>query len=130
MPSQSITLPPFAVLDAAAHELATAARAAGDLSRERAISKAQVQLLSGAAPIAVFGALLIESRTNAGAVHRVSHTSGCSCAAAQAGRACWHAALVEIVIDAQARALPALGQRIADAHRKTRAEIEMDECFT
>ena len=124
-----VSLPPFAVLDAAAHDLATAARAAGDFSRERAISKAQVQMLSGTSPIAVYGALLIESCTNPGIVYRISHTGGCGCPAAQAGRACWHQALVDVLIAAQARALPPLGQRIATA-RKTRADIEMDECFT
>lgn len=117
--STTVSLPPIEVLESAAHTLAEQARTAKDTGRENAINKAQMQLAAGTVPVAVYGAFLVESRTNPGIVYRVSHVYGCGCQAGQSGKACWHSALIAIVETAQARALP---QRIA----KSRVQIDAE----
>lgn len=140
----SITLPPIAVLASSAHELATAATEAGDTANAHALNKAALQLHQGISITPTVGGFLIASATRAGTIHRVSHVHGCSCEAGINGRPCWHAAAVEIIIDAQARAIPAAKPRIritqaqVDAGRAARlarrlaaarAEREMNELF-
>jgi hypothetical protein len=125
----SISLPPITVLEEAAHDLAEEARSAGNSARERAISKAQLQLAAGTQPVPVYGAFLVKSRTAPGTVYRISHVNGCSCQAAQQGRACWHQALVDILEAASARAVPAVPMGSCLAAERARVEREALELF-
>lgn len=115
-----ITLPPIAILATAAHALATAATETGDTANASALNKAAMQLHQGMNITPTVGGFLVASATRAGTVHRVSTVQGCSCEAGQNGRPCWHAAAVEIIIDAQSRAIPAAKPRV----RITREQID------
>lgn len=116
----SITLPPVAVLATAAAELAETSRQADDFTAERAFNKAGLHLHQGLTLTPTTGGVLVPSGTRAGIVHRVSNAHGCGCEAGQNGQMCWHAALVEIVILAQSRAIPAAKPR----QRITQAQVE------
>lgn len=140
----ALPLPPVDVLATAASDLAELARQAEDFGAMRAFDKANFHIHEGVTIISTRGGVLIPSGTRGGIVHRVSNLHGCSCEAALNGRFCWHAALVEIVERAQARAIPASKPRIritreqVDAGRAARlakrlaaarAEREMAELF-
>jgi hypothetical protein len=58
-------------------------------------------------------------------VHRVSTANGCGCEAGAKEQPCWHAMLVEIIEQAQMRALPVAAQTVS--YRTALAEL--DECF-
>lgn len=121
----TLSLPPIDLLAAAAAELAQQARNAGDGARERAVNKAAAQLHSGCSPLPTASGFLVESRTAPGIVYRVSTVYGCGCTAGQKQAPCWHAALLTIIEQAQARALPALPL----AARLAKARAEVDELF-
>ena len=93
----SYTLPDAPLVAEALAELARVAQQAGDRVAVSAFAKAEHQLAAGAyagVAVAADGALLIPSRTAAGAVYRVG-AAGCSCPAAAHGRPCWHDVLAE-----------------------------------
>jgi cell division septation protein DedD len=103
-PMTTTILAPITVLAAVAAELAQAATEAGDAPNARALNKAAYYLHNGTRPEATVGGYLLASATRGAAVvHRVSADHGCSCEAGQNGKACWHAALVEIVEVAASR---------------------------
>ena len=76
------------------------------------------------------GGALIPSGTRGAVVHRVSTLHGCSCEAGRGARVCWHAALVEIIEQAQIRAIP-FADRLSAARSVARekAAREMAELF-
>lgn len=140
----NIILPPTNVLAAAAAELATAASQAGDTANTNALNKAMYHLHNDVNIIPTVGGFLIASATRAGTVHRVSHVHGCTCEAAQNGRACWHCSAIEIIELAASRAIPAIKPRVrisreqVEAGRaarlqkqiaRARIQAEMDEVF-
>ena len=110
-----LILPPAEILQRSAATLA--ANAAGNTPRLHALSKAGYYLALGeAAIVETFGGFFVASATRPGTVHRVDHLHGCSCEAGSKGRPCWHAALVEIVEDAQRFTMPKLtSRRVVDA---------------
>lgn len=119
--TDTLIMPPMDVLHNAAAELD---RTAENTATRNAINKALVQMLAGCTPVATTGGFLVESRTSPGTVYRVSNLNGCGCAAGLAGRYCWHAATLEILITANSR-------RVTMPLAKTTAQIEreMDELF-
>lgn len=119
----SLILPPMSILAESAAALVE--DAGSNRARANALNKACLALHEGVAPTITHGGFLIESATRH-LVHRVDSTYGCQCEAGSNGRACWHAALIEIIGHAQQRRIP-LADRIA-AQRK--AQIEIDECFS
>ena len=122
----TLILPPANLLQRSAAILA--ANAAGNTSRIHAINKAAYFFSIGNVVLAeTFGGFLVTSATRAGTVHRLDNVHGCSCEAAQAGRACWHAAALEIIEDAQRFTMPALAPRRSAA--AARAFAEMNELF-
>lgn len=139
----NIILPPTNVLAAAAAELAETARAAEDYAAERAFNKAAWHLANGITITPTTGGMLIPSGTRGGIIHRVSNTYGCSCEAGVKGQMCWHAALVEVIILAQSRAIPAKPRqrvtieqieagraaRLQKQIARARIEAEMAELF-
>ncbi len=109
----SYTLPDAPLVAEALAELARVAQQAGDRVAVSAFAKAEHQLAAGAyagVAVAADGALLIPSRTAAGAVYRVG-AAGCSCPAAAHGRPCWHDALAEGVALAREWAAAELDDR-------------------
>jgi hypothetical protein len=104
MSHTSLSLPPIAVLDESAALLVE--QAGDDRRRVNAVNKAILTLHTGVTIMPTTGGFLVESRTRPGLVHRVSTVSGCSCEAGQASKACWHAATVAIIEQAQTRAIP------------------------
>jgi hypothetical protein len=135
----TLSLPPIEVAERAAAILAV--NAAGDRGRINSINKASFLLSKGAVEIAsAFDGVLITSATRAGTVHRVSALHGCSCEAAVSGKACWHAALLEILEESGRYTLPRLetaplgrpmAERIAAARSEqfARALAEVNELF-
>jgi hypothetical protein len=113
MSTARIILPPIAILAESAAALV--AEAGENRPRVNALNKAALALHEGVAPLPTHDGFLIESRTRT-QVHRVSSVHGCGCEAGQAGRCCWHAALLAIIEHAQMRAIP-LSDRIAAARR-------------
>jgi hypothetical protein len=130
----SITLPPITILAEAAAALV--AEAGTDRPRVNALNKACLALHEGVAPTITHGGFLVESRTRA-QVHRVDSVYGCGCEAGQAGRSCWHQALIAIIEHAQMRAIPMSAkiaaarslQRAAIDTRQAAAQAALDECF-
>lgn len=123
----TLILPPIDALATAAAELAE--QAAGNKPRQNAINKAVLMLHQGATPTLTAGGILVESRTR-NLVHRVSNLHGCGCEAGQAQRPCWHAALVEIIEEAQIHTMPTfVRDRAAILARQAAAEAELMECF-
>ena len=96
-------LPPLNVLATAATELAEQAQSRQEAAHEKAINKAAMQLHHGCSPIATAHGFLVESRTSPGIVYRVSNVHGCSCPAGVKGIPCWHAATLDIIIQANSR---------------------------
>lgn len=124
----NLQLPPMTTLNDAGAELVAAA---GDnRPLVNALNKAIWYLGEGLVIRPTSGAFLIPSGTRAGVIHRISHTYGCDCEAGRAGRACWHVATIQIIEQAQTRALP-MADRVAAARRVARekAEREMAELF-
>lgn len=122
----SLSLPPIDVLATAAQELVNQA---SDKARVNALNKAALMLHEGLTPTLTAGGMLVESRTR-NLVHRVDWVAGCGCEAGQAQRPCWHAALVEIVEQAQIRCVPTfVRERAAIIARQARAEAELLECW-
>ena len=75
------------------------------------------------------GDYLVPSQRGGGVIWRVQKHGGCTCEAARADRACWHAALTlgyEIALDIVDRDDDAPAMTDED---KTRAYAEMDELF-
>lgn len=113
--STDLILPQISILAESAAALV--AEAGDNRSRVNALNKAIHHLHEGVEPIATFGGFLIESGTRGGIIHRVDSVKGCSCEASAAGRACWHQALLDIIVHGQMRRLP-LADRIAAARRQ------------
>ena len=121
-----VILPPANLLQRSAAILA--ANAAGNTPRINALNRAAYHFATGGVVLAeTFGGFLVTSATRAGTIHRLDNVHGCSCEAAQAGRACWHAAALEIIEDAQRFTMPALPRRSAAA---VKAFAEMDELYS
>ena len=121
-----VILPPANLLQRSAAILA--ANAAGNTPRINALNRAAYHFATGGVALAeTFGGFLVTSATRAGTIHRLDNVHGCSCEAAQAGRACWHAAALEIIEDAQRFTMPALPRRSAAA---VKAFAEMDELYS
>jgi hypothetical protein len=97
-------LPPSAVLQAIADELAGAAHQAGDERNMHALDKAAYALAEGIRVERGAAGLLIPSATSA-TIYRVAPDRGCTCRSAAHGKPCWHAALLEIVTVAEERAI-------------------------
>lgn len=116
-----LILPPAEISGRSAAVLA--ANAAGDTARIHALNKAAYHLALGdVAIVPNFDGFLVTSATRPGTVHRVSTVNGCSCEAAARGRACWHAAAIEILEDAGQRyTMPDLA-----AERRARARAAME----
>lgn len=117
----ALSVPPIAELAAAAAVLAEAYR--NDRPRVNALNKAALMLHEGVRPVVTAGGFLVESRTR-NLVHRVDSVRGCTCEAGQASRPCWHAAVLEIIEQAQMRHIP-LAAKLAAA-RTAKAEIDRD----
>lgn len=113
-----LSLPPIDVLATAAADLVLQAADAENTSRVNALNKAALHLHSGIQITLTCGGALIPSGTRGGIVHRVDNVRGCSCESGRSGRICWHTALLEIVEQAQMRAIP-LADKIAAARRAT-----------
>lgn len=128
---QTLTLPPMDVITSAAAELAQQARSEGNRAGENAINRAELQLRAGVTPIPTSGGFLVESRSTSGTAYRVSSVHGCGCQAGQAGRPCWHQAVITILEECGKRTLPALPQRLtaARAARVAKADADMAELF-
>jgi hypothetical protein len=64
-------------------------------------------------------------------VHRFSTVHGCTCEAGRKGQVCWHAMLIEIIEQAQMRAIP-MSVKIAAARATShaRAMTEIDELYS
>lgn len=123
----TLILPSIDQLAVAAAELID--QAPDNRPRQNAINKAILMLHQGAEPTLTAGGILIESRTR-NLVHRVSTVHGCNCEAGANGKACWHAALVEIVEQAQIRSVPtAVRERAAIMARQAAAQFALDECY-
>ena len=123
----TLSLPPMDLLQRSAAVLA--ANAAGNTPRINALNTAAYHFATGGVALAeTFGGFLVTSATRAGTIHRLDNVHGCSCEAAQAGRACWHAAALEIIEDAQRFTMPALAPRRSAAAVK--AFAEMDELYS
>lgn len=129
--STDLILPPIAILAESAAVLV--AEAGTDRPRVNALNKAALALHEGITPTYSHDGWLVESRTRS-TVHRINSVYGCNCEAGQAGRSCWHQALITIIEHAQMRALPvaaksaapSLADRIA---RQRQAQAALDECF-
>src|SRR4026207_2097197 len=106
----SITLPPIAVLAESAAALVE--QAGENRPRINSLNKAIHHLHEGVAPRPTFGGFLVESGTRGGVIHRVSTVNGCSCESGQAGKACWHQAMIEVIEHAAQRAVP-MGMRLS-----------------
>jgi len=117
----ALTLPSIEVLADTAAALVSAAHDADDRTNENALNKAVLQLHLGCVPVATTGGFLVESRTRAGLVHRVSATHGCNCEAGRSGKACWHQSLIEIIETAQ--------QQTVSVSAYEEALAELMECF-
>jgi hypothetical protein len=117
MSTATLSLPPIAALDAAAHQLLSQATP----SQERAINKALWHLQSGIEVRSTCGGFLMPSGTRAGVIHRVSTVNGCNCEAALKGLTCWHASALAIIEEAQRHTMPVLsmGERLAAARKAT-----------
>lgn len=122
----TLSLPPIDVLATAAAELVS--QAAGSKARVNALNKAALMLHEGLTPTLTAGGMLIESRTR-NLVHRVDWVAGCGCEAGQAQRPCWHAALVEIVEQAQIHAMPSFIRDRAVYERQAAAQAALDELY-
>lgn len=118
MSHTTLILPPMAILAESAAALVE--DAGSNRARANALNKACLALHEGVAPVHSHNGWLIESATRS-IVHRVSSVYGCNCEAGSNGKACWHAALIEIIGHAQMRRIP-LSDRVA-AQRKAQAEI-------
>lgn len=127
----TLILPPMEIMQRAAAELARGA--AGNSSRIGAINRAAFYLaIKNVDVLPAFDGFLVASATRAGVVHRVSTVDGCSCEAGAHGRACWHAATVEILQQAGKYTMPSL--HTAPLHderyaRYTKALAEVNELF-
>jgi len=126
----SITLPPIAVLATAAADLVLEAADAGNTPRVNALNKAAYHMHAGLEVTLTIGAILVPSGTRGGVIHRVDHLRGCSCEAGRKGAVCWHAMLVEVIEQAQMRAIP-MPQRLSAARSAgyVKAMVEIDELF-
>lgn len=129
MSTATLMLPPIAVLASAAADLVLQAADAQNIGAVNALNKAALALHEGVSITPTAGGFLIPSATR-NTVHRVSTLYGCGCEAGRSGKACWHAALISIVIEAQAHAIP-MGDRIAAARfvAQAKAAREMAELF-
>jgi hypothetical protein len=138
----TLILPPSEITGRAASVLA--ANAAGNTPRIHSLNKAAFYLAREAVEVVPnFDGFLIASATRAGVIHRVSSVNGCSCEAGRAGKACWHAATIEILEEASRYTIPTLprpetaplgkpvAERIADARATAyrKALAEMNELF-
>ena len=118
----TVILPPTAVLETAAAELVGAS---GTVARQNALNKGLYDLLLGAELIAVAGGFLLPSSSRSGLVHRYDNATGqCDCEAGRNGRTCRHAAMIEIVEQAQQRAIPVV-ERITAYKRAMAASVEL-----
>jgi hypothetical protein len=133
-------LPPVEIAQRAAAILA--ANSVGNTSRIHALNKAAFMLARNAVEVVPsFDGVLIASATRAGVVHRVSVLHGCSCEAGTSGKACWHAALLEILEESGKYTMPRLetaplqgkstAERIASARSAAyrKALDEVNELF-
>ncbi len=123
-----LSLPPIDVLAAAAAALVE--ESADNRARVNALNKAALQLHEGVAPVLTVGGFLVESGTRGGLVHRYSSLCGCTCESGRQGRACWHAAMIEIIEQAQMLHIP-MTAKIAAARvqRQREAEAAMNELY-
>jgi hypothetical protein len=105
---------------AVAAALAEARRKAADSRRWlNAVNKASVELETQGWSFDG-STLVVSSRTTAGRRYTVT-AAGCTCAAAGAGRACWHRAAYKLLLNAAALA--------AQSARKAAAQQAVDELF-
>ena len=124
----TLSLPPIDVLAAAAAALVEAS--AADRSRVNALNKAALNLHGGVKPILTVGGFLVESGTRGGLVHRYSSLHGCTCESGRQGRMCWHAAMIEIIEEAQIHYVPTTAKiAAARALRQREAEAAMNELY-
>ena len=122
-----VSLPPMDLLQVAAAALAS--RSAGDTPRIHSLNKAGYHFsIANVVITEASNGFYVASATRAGVIHRVDNVSGCSCEAGQRGRACWHAAALEIIIESRKYSMPALIRERSAAAVK--AFAEMDELYT
>lgn len=128
MSHTTLSLPPIETLASAAAALVE--ESADNRARVNALNKAALALHEGVAPVATVGGFLVESGTRGGLVHRYSSVHGCTCESGRQGRICWHAAMIEIIQQAQMLHIP-LTVKIAAQRsiRQQEAEAAMNELY-
>lgn len=118
----TLILPPLATLDASAAALVARTE---DAAQRRALDKAAFEFHAGLTIVESAGAYLVRSFSAPGMVYRVSSSGRCSCKAGELGRACKHAAALDILTEAGRYTMPALTRKPTYAE----ALAEIDELF-